>query len=140
MPTASSRSPVRVRMAAAAAVAVAVAVTVRAATRAISPSRRRRYRQQARSRLEVVRTTCRCGTGGEECRVQLLGPDGEALGVAADAREPVLEDAAREELVGDLRDDGATRAILAGEAVAVDRLLALGCISRRGRFGILSDL
>ncbi len=60
--------------------------------------------------------------------------------MAADAREPVLEDAAREELVGDLRDDGATRAILAGEAVAVDRLLALGCISRRGRFGILSDL
>ena len=78
--------------------------------------------------------------GGEECRVQPLGPDGEALGVAADAREPMVEDAAREELVGDLRDDGATRAVFAGEAVLVDGLLALGCISRRGRFGILSDV
>ena len=39
------------------------AVTVRAATRAISPSRRRRYRQEARSRVGMVSTSCRCGTG-----------------------------------------------------------------------------
>ena len=75
--------------------------------------------------------------GREERRVQPLRPDREPLGVAAraeiaalagereqvlvragvaaDAREPVVEDAAGEELVGDLRDDGAPRAVLARE-------------------------
>jgi hypothetical protein len=42
-------------------------------------------------------------------------------GVAADAREVVFEDTAREELVGHLRHDGRPRAVLAGEAVVVDR-------------------
>jgi len=46
-------------------------------------------------------------------------------GVAADAGEAVLEDATRQELVGDLRDDRAPRAILAGEPLVVDRLQAV---------------
>ena len=43
-------------------------------------------------------------------------------GVAADAREAVLEDPAREELVGNLSDDRTPRAVRAGEAVVVDGL------------------
>ena len=76
--------------------------------------------------------------------VQPLRPDREALGVAAraevptlarereqvlvftvvaaDARKPMFENAAREELVGDLRDDGAPRAVLAREPLVLDRL------------------
>ena len=42
--------------------------------------------------------------------------------IAADAGEAVLEDAAGEELVSDLRDDGPPRAVLAREALVVDRL------------------
>ena len=139
MPTARSRSPLSVRMA---------AVTVRAATRAISPSRRRRERHYARSRLGIVSTTCRCGTGarsvvsrhGVQRARRLawqLGQQSRHLQekadryfsrtvVAADTRAPVLEHAAGEELVGDLRHDlrhdRAPRAVLAGEALVVNRL------------------
>jgi len=49
-------------------------------------------------------------------------------GVAADAREAVLEHAARQELVGDLRHDRTPRAILAREALVVDRLQAVQMI------------
>jgi len=49
-------------------------------------------------------------------------------GVAADAGEAVLEDATRQELVGDLRDDRAPRAILAGKPLVVDRLQAVQMI------------
>ena len=77
----------------------------------------------------MVSTTCSVRRGREECRVQPLRSDGEpfcvAAGaevaalpalagegqqilvrtvVAADARESVLQHAAGEELVGDLRD------------------------------------
>ena len=48
--------------------------------------------------------------------------------VAADAREPVVEHAAGEERVGDLCDHGAPRAVLAREAVVVDRLQAVQMI------------
>ncbi len=138
MPTASSRSPVRGRMA---------AVTVRAATRAISPNRRRRYRQYARSRLGMVSTTCRCGTGARRvvsnhcvqiarrlgraapAEVATLAREREQVlvraGIAAEAGEPVLEDATRQELVGDPRDDGAPRAVLLSESFVVDRLQAV---------------
>ena len=141
MPTVSSRSPVSVRMA---------TVTVRAATRAISPSRRRRYRQVARSRLGMVSTTCRCGTGasrvvsshcvqiarrlGRTTRTEVAALARErehvfvCTVVAADAREPVVEHAAGEELVSDLGDDGAPRAVLAREALVVDRLQAMQMI------------
>jgi len=44
---------------------------------------------------------------------------------AADAREPVVEDATREELLGDLRDHGAPRAVLARKALVVHRLQAM---------------
>jgi hypothetical protein len=135
MPIARSGSPVSVRIA---------PVRVRAATRAISPSRRRRYRQYAREPLRdrehhlPVRHRC------EERGVEPLGPDREAFRVAAgtevatlagereqvlvgtgvtpDAREAVLEDAAGEELVRDLADDGAPRAVLARKALVVHRL------------------
>jgi hypothetical protein len=81
--------------------------------------------------------------GRQERRVQPLRPDPESPGVAtraevpalagegqqvlvrtdvaADAREVVFEDTAREELVGHLGHDGRPRAVLAGEAVVVDR-------------------
>ncbi|MBC8086732.1 MAG: hypothetical protein H7Z40_05665, partial [Phycisphaerae bacterium] len=49
-------------------------------------------------------------------------------GIAADAGEAVLEDAAGEKLVGDLRDDGPPRAVLAREAVVVDRLESMQMI------------
>jgi hypothetical protein len=80
----------------------------------------------------------------EQCRVQPLRPDRQPLGVTAGAevpalarereqifvrtvvtantREPVVEDAAGEELLGDLRDDGAPRAVLAREELVVYRL------------------
>jgi len=80
----------------------------------------------------------------EERGVEPLGPDREAFRVAAgtevailagereqvlvgtgitpDAREAVLEDAAGEELVRDLADDGAPRAVLARKALVVHRL------------------
>ena len=45
-------------------------------------------------------------------------------GVAADAREAVLEDTKRQEVVGRLRTDGTARAVLAGEALVVDCLSA----------------
>jgi len=48
--------------------------------------------------------------------------------VATDAREPVLEHPAGEELLRDLRDDGAPRTVLAREAVVVDRLQPLQVI------------
>ena len=48
--------------------------------------------------------------------------------VAANTREPVVEHAAGEERVGHLRDHGATRAVLAREALVVDRLQALPMI------------
>ena len=48
--------------------------------------------------------------------------------VTADAREPVLEDAAGEELVRDLPDHGAPRAILVREALVVHRLQPLHVI------------
>jgi len=48
--------------------------------------------------------------------------------VAANAREPVVEHAAGEELVSDLRDDGAPWAILARKALVVDRLQAMQMI------------
>ena len=88
--------------------------------------------------------------GREQRGVQPLGPDREAFRVAAgtevpafagegeqvfvgtgvtpDAREPVLEDAAGEELVRDLADDGAPRAVLAREALVVHRLQAVEMI------------
>jgi hypothetical protein len=43
-------------------------------------------------------------------------------GIAADAGEPVLEHPAGEELVSHVADHRTPRAVLAGEAVAVDRL------------------
>ena len=49
-------------------------------------------------------------------------------GVTPDAREPVLEDAAGKERVRDLRDHGAPRAVLAREALVVDRLQAVEMI------------
>ena len=42
--------------------------------------------------------------------------------IAADTGAAVLEDAAREELLGDPCDDGALRAVLAREAVVVEGL------------------
>jgi len=48
--------------------------------------------------------------------------------IAADAGEPVLQHAAREERVSDLRDHGPPWAILAREAVVVDRLQAVQVI------------
>jgi len=48
--------------------------------------------------------------------------------IAADACEPVLQHAAREERVSDLRDHGPPWAILAREAVVVDRLQPLQVI------------
>jgi hypothetical protein len=45
--------------------------------------------------------------------------------VAPDARESVVEHATGEELVGDLRDHGAPRAVLACEALVVDGLQAM---------------
>ena len=57
--------------------------------------------------------------------VPALAEEGQQVlvrtGVAADAREFVFEDTAREELVGHLRHDGTPGAVLAGEAVDVDR-------------------
>ena len=50
---------------------------------------------------------------------------------AADAREPVLEHPAGEELVSDLCDDGPPGAVLAGEAVIVDRLQAMQMIGHQ---------
>ena len=52
-------------------------------------------------------------------------------GVTANTREPVVEDAAGEELVRDLRDDGPPGAVLAGEAVVVDRLQAMQLIGHQ---------
>jgi len=46
-------------------------------------------------------------------------------GVAADAREAEVEDAADEELLSHLCDEGTPRAMLAGEALVVDRLQAV---------------
>ena len=88
--------------------------------------------------------------GCEERGVEPLGPDGEAFRVAAgtevptlagereqvlvgtgvtpDAREAVLEDAAGEELVRDLADHGAPRAVLVREALVVHRLQAVEMI------------
>ena len=42
-------------------------------------------------------------------------------GITADAGEAVLQHATRQKLVGDLRDDGAPRAVFALEAVVADR-------------------
>jgi len=83
----------------------------------------------------------------EQCRVQPLRPDRQPLGVTAgaevaararereqilvrarvapNARESVVEHATGEELVGDPRDHGAPRAVLACEALAQDRLQAM---------------
>ena len=47
-------------------------------------------------------------------------------GIVADAREPVVEHAAGEERVRDLRDHGAARAVLARETVVADRLQGAG--------------
>jgi len=82
--------------------------------------------------------------GREQRYVEPLGPDGDTFGVAAraevttlarerqlipvragvtaDACDAVIEDPIGEELVGDLRDDRAPRAVLAREALVVDRL------------------
>jgi hypothetical protein len=49
-------------------------------------------------------------------------------GVAADAGEAVLEYPTREELVRHPRDHGAPRAVLAREALVVDRLQAMQMI------------
>ena len=49
-------------------------------------------------------------------------------GVTADAREAVLEDTAGEELVRDLADHGAPRAVLVREALVVHRLQAVEMI------------
>jgi hypothetical protein len=133
MPTANSRSPVSVRIA---------PVRVRAATRAISTIRAEPLRDREDD-LPVRH-------GREERGVQPLGPDREAFRVAAgaevpafagegeqvlvgtvvtpDAREAVLEDAAGEELVRDLRDHGAPRAVLVREALVVHRLQPLHVI------------
>ena len=48
--------------------------------------------------------------------------------VAADAREAIVEHAAGEELVGHLRDDGASQAVRAGEAFVLDGLQAVQMI------------
>jgi len=66
------------------------AVTVRAATRAIAPSRRRRYRQNAPEPLREGEHDLPVRHGREERGVQPLGPDREALGVAARAEVPAL--------------------------------------------------
>ena len=52
-------------------------------------------------------------------------------GIAADAREPVLEHAAGEELVSDLCDDGPPGAVFAREAVVVSCLQALQMIGHQ---------
>lgn len=49
-------------------------------------------------------------------------------GVTPDAREAVREDAAGEELVRDLADDGAPRAVVVREALVVHRLQAVELI------------
>ena len=98
----------------------------------------------------MVSTTCRCGTGASRVVsshwVQIAKRLGRATGadvaaftrereqilvrarLAAEAREPVLEHPAGEELVSDLHDDGPPGAVLAGEAVVVDGLQALQMI------------
>jgi len=48
--------------------------------------------------------------------------------VTANTREPVVEDAAGEEIVGHLRDHAAPRAVRASEAVVVDCLQAMQMI------------
>lgn len=57
-------------------------------------------------------------------------------GVTAEAREPVIEDAEREALLRDPRDDGAPRAVLAGGALSIrpTRLLAVTVPLRDGLF------
>ena len=98
----------------------------------------------------MVSTTWRCGTGASSvvsshC-VQIANRLGVTAGadvaararereqvfvrtvVTANTREPVVEDTAREELLGDLRDHGAPRAVLAREAVVVDRLQSVQVI------------
>ncbi len=64
--------------------------------------------------------------------VATLAREGEQVsvrtGCAADAGEAVLEDAAREDLSGHLPDDGTPPAVLAGEALVVDRLHAVQVI------------
>jgi len=52
-------------------------------------------------------------------------------GIAADAREAVLEHPTGEELVGNLPDDGPPRAVLAREAVVVDHLQAVQVIGHQ---------
>ena len=56
-------------------------------------------------------------------------------GVAADAGEAVLQHATRQKLVGHLRDDGTPGAILAREAVVVDRLQAVQMIRHQPKDG-----
>ena len=93
--------------------------------------------------------------GREERGVQPLRPDREALGaatgtdvatlagereqilvragIAADAGEVVLEHATGEEPVRHLRDDGPPRAVLAREAIVVDRLQPMQAIRHTNR-------
>jgi len=88
--------------------------------------------------------------GREQRGVEPLGPDGEAFGVGAvteevalaggreqvlvgrgvtaNARKAILEDGAGEQLVRDLGDHGASRAVLAREAAVVHRLQAVEMI------------
>ncbi len=101
----------------------------------------------------MVSTTCRCGTGARSvvsshcvqiarrlgrttgAEVAALAGEREQIlvraGIAADARESVVEHAAGEERVSDLCDHGPTGAVLASEAVIVDRLQAMQMIGHQ---------
>ena len=125
------------------------AVTVRAATRAISPSRRGvqtvgaqplgdgqhhlpvRHRREER-RVEPLRPDRQPLGVATRAEVAALAREGEEIlvraRITADAGEAVLQHATRQKLVGDLRDDGAPWAILAREAVVVDRRQAMQVI------------
>ena len=141
MPTARSRSPVSVRIA---------AVTVRGGDAGDLAEQATTVQTVGAQSLGDGEHHLSVRHRREECRVQPLRPAGEpfcvAAGaevatlagegqqilvrtvVAADAGEAVLQHAAGEERVGHLRDDGTPGAVLAREAVVIDRLQAVQMI------------
>ena len=135
MPTASSRPPVSGRLAAVTvrggdagdlSEQAAAIETVRAqplGDREHHLPVRHQREQRGVQPLRPAREALGVATGAE---LPALAREGEEVlvraGVAADAGEAVLQHAAREELVSDLRDHGAPRTVLACEALIVDRL------------------
>jgi hypothetical protein len=83
---------------------------------------RHRCEERGVEPLGPDREACRVAAGTE---VAILAGEREQVlvgtGITPDAREAVLEDAAGEELVRDLADDGAPRAVLARKALIVHR-------------------